>query len=76
MARGYLSISVRPTFAGLTGASGIVQEQNLDQPRGDMDRTKRDGETVERRARVQPCHKCLTRLTALAAEVRFSSLTG
>jgi hypothetical protein len=33
--------------------------------------------TVERRARVQPCHKWSARMTALeAAEVRFSILAG
>ena len=34
------------------------------------------GKTVERRARLQPCRKWPARLTALAAEVRFSRIIG
>ena len=37
---------------------------------------KRLGKTVEGRARVQPCRKSPGRLTALAAEVRFSRPIG
>jgi hypothetical protein len=37
---------------------------------------ERLGKTVERRARVQPCRKLPVRLTALAAEVRFSRHMG
>src|ERR1700675_3720792 len=37
---------------------------------------QRLGKTVERRARVQPCRKQPVRLTASAAEVRFSRHMG